>query len=78
MKVKLMDVLSFKDKNKILYGVKIQVNNRRVVFVGTENGIYSTENKDEALLKIKEVEGALDGEIIKVILADKNMKGIII
>lgn len=78
MKVKLMDVLSLKDTSKTLYGVKIQVNNRRVVFVGTENGIYSTENKDEALLKIKEVEESLDDETIKAILSNKNMKGIII
>jgi hypothetical protein len=67
MNVKLMKVLSTKDLDAELFGVKIQLSPRRCVYVAEGNHLFSTTSKDLALLKLKEVQNMLeaDPQIIK-------------
>lgn len=76
MKVKLMNVLSLKDKEAELFGVKIQVSPRREVFVADGNQIFSTPSRENALMKLSEVQTILDSdeETVKFLIANPNVK----
>lgn len=76
MKVKLMNVLNLNDKDSELFGVKIQVTPRRAVFVAEGNAIYSTPNREMALLKLSEVQQSLDSdeEAVKFLIENPKVQ----
>lgn len=78
MKVKFMDVYH-KKIDKMLIGVKIQVNNRRIVYVAKDNKLIAVESYAEAEVFKKEVEDYLENNPDVVALIESKrpiIKGI--
>ena len=75
MKAKTMQVLDFK-ADKMLFGVKIMVNNRRAIFVAKEKKILALQTEQEAQNEADEINKYLIAhpELEDVFKADKTLK----